>query len=241
MGIRVNKRMGWGLADLQTDKDGEIIDPRINKEGYLFDPDEENFSIEEYFNLLEEYYEKNKDDILRNPEIILDYFAIDDMKKEKIQLYDCIGHDSEFGIPNVLHFVPPVYVKDWTRYNDSIDYYEESINHEQHSRFQLLNRPIYPYEHYIDIDSLNEEGYPTRIHFWDRLRVAEAIFNNLPITEVKKEKMEEIFGFSTKEEYDRRIIPAIPNGLIAFIKYTKIFTDDKFIFDLRPMIYVYWA
>ncbi len=240
MGIRVSKRIGWGLCDLQTDEDGKIIDSRINKEGYIFDKYDERYSIEGYFQLLEKVYQDSKED-QKKFDIILDYSMMDEMKKSKVQLYDCIRHNSEFGLANILHFVPPIHVGRWTRHDDQIDYYEETINHEQHPRFQLLNRTIYPYDHYIDIESLDKDGFPTKIHFWNRLQMFQTIFEKDVINNNEIKKLEEVFGFATREEFERRIIPAIPNGLILFLKYAKIFTDDKFIFDLRPMIYVYWG
>ena len=42
-------------------------------------------------------------------------------------------------------------------------------------------------------------------------------------------------------EYLKHTTPILPDELITFLKYTKVFHDDSTIFQLRPMIYTLWA
>ena len=58
-----------------------------------------------------------------------------DLKLEHVQLsspdfkqpeiYQCVVEAIEFGLPDTVLIVPPFYVHEWTRYDDTIDYHVE--------------------------------------------------------------------------------------------------------------------
>lgn len=53
--------------------------------------------------------------------------------------------DNEFGLEGILQLIPPCYLN-WRRYDDTLDYYEESPNAEPSApRYVELSHGIYPF------------------------------------------------------------------------------------------------
>ena len=152
MGIRVLKVVGYGLTDLQATEDA-ITDPRINPDGYLgcdCETQEERWTVAGYRKyVLGREREKSPDGT---------HFEI----FETIERQDCkrrwrnrddrcwdpcnsVIYDPEFGLPTVLVVIPRFNHKEWRRYDNLIDYSEETSVHGAESRVSLLKNGIYPH------------------------------------------------------------------------------------------------
>lgn len=60
-------------------------------------------------------------------------------------LGDHIIYDDEYGIPDVLLFIPPGFADTFKRRDDVIDYTEEASEHKGKDRVVWLNRGLYPF------------------------------------------------------------------------------------------------
>jgi hypothetical protein len=58
----------------------------------------------------------------------------------------CILYDEEMGMPHVLVLIPPGERHKWSRTDDVIDYYQETVLHRtSEPRVDVLNFGIHPY------------------------------------------------------------------------------------------------
>lgn len=218
MGIRIHLMMGYGLTDLECKQDGRITDPRINPEGWLLasdDDKDDKYTMRKFRNQvgreLRASGSKNNPDYSDNM-IYLNYC------KDKVEIHECIQHDSEFGLPNVLCLIPPGLVPKWSRRDDTIDYYmstsmEPWVKHYEQGNF-------YPYHGIIDTETGERVVEPTLSVINSVLR-SESVLNS--------------------EQVKKRYIHEIPGNLKYFIKYTDLFTSDDVIFQLKPILYCYWS
>lgn len=143
MGIRVNKCLGYGLANLQC-FEGKIIDPRISLKSHLMMPAdvaEERYEQADYIKYFSEKENRGDDSYG------LGYYQNWTDLGGRWQIWDSIIHQSEMGNPSVLLIVPPVYsnsteLRSWRRHDDMLDYIEEPFE----GRVAVLDRALYPWE-----------------------------------------------------------------------------------------------
>lgn len=238
MGIRIHKAIGYGLTDVIADQDSWSLknDPRFNLNGYPFG-DEEKFDLAGFCNYIEERIESMDEDDFGRFDLTLLKRQIE--SGECKEPYYSVIYDMEFGNSEVMLFMPPSSVKLWSRYDDMIDYYDP-VNHSEDGGIIesviMIDRPLYPWESYINIKTMP----PVRLTGLQYQ--AYNTIRNLGLTQMKSpEVMLKSVGVESKEELDTYIIPIIPAELVELIKYLKIFTDDKYIYQLRPLIYGYWG
>ena len=233
MGMRIKVVMGYGLTDIQVDDENNIIDPRINQCGYLgsdSDEQEDNYTIEGF---------KAQADI----EEVYAKFCVQDCTD---QLYRLIEYDAEFGLPNVLCIIPPGHLYRWARSDDDIDYYLASnqilpteIDNPCISWVRELKHPIYPFVSYIDTRTAVDNEC-TSVEYAAVNIIRDLIAADINV-EVPARYFEKLNFSGTNQEFLNTFIPQIPEAVRELAKYTKIFTDDKYINDLRPIIYSYWS
>ena len=48
-------------------------------------------------------------------------------------------------------------------------------------------------------------------------------------------------GFESKEEFDKFIVPMVPEIIVEYCKFLKIFKYDVTAYTLKPMLYTYWC
>jgi hypothetical protein len=158
MGVRVTKAVGYGLTDVIMDG-SRIDDPRFHSERWkkcreqsyeLEDADQQLFLEERRDKLIAAFSEVNniKDSEHAACQYTLEVeCAFQDIERARERGYYCeprsvIG-DSEFGIPGVVLFIP-LNRGAWHRYNDTLDWIEETASHNQANRLVFLKRPPYP-------------------------------------------------------------------------------------------------
>lgn len=175
MGIRVRKNIGYGLTDLSYVANKQLKDDRIDPNGYLLcdtDDQEERWSATGYRGFLKEHGCEPFDHQPHTPsqDMMLFHTGTREHKGNDLDKawdpWDSVKYDSEFGMPGVVLIIPfCMAVREgggrWTRYDDTIDYTEESGSHEQRNRFVDLENGIHPFE--SSYESLDGEPIP----LWD--------------------------------------------------------------------------
>jgi len=234
MGIRIHKMIGYGLQDI-ANEDYEITDSRINPDGWLGERDEDKFNLEGFSNHINETLATMDEDHIDHFSLMLLQRTLKDMRE--YEFYHSVFYDSEYGNPNVLLFIPPG-CKHWSRYDDMIDYYDPVNSNDDGIVNSVIpiNRTLYPYESWINI----KEMPPKRIvgEEWQALYFYR---NMVRENQDLRNKLARDLGLENEEEIKTYIVPIIPVELVELIKYLKIFTNERHIYELRPMIYGYWG
>lgn len=241
MGIRIKRMLGYGLTDVECEENGEVTDSRFNLDDGWFGldwEDREDKHIEDYICHLDNLTKSNPDSLMTS----IDKMNLEDALEcnKRWEFYDVIHHDSEFGAPNVVLFQQ--WHNDWTRRDDIIDYMEAENSKPS---VNVLKRPIYPYDGWIHSETgestYGETKYKTKdgttVSTVDTYaKIVQSINMGFP-----NQTMIEKAGFSSIEEAKEKIIPKIPEGVQEYLKYLKVFKDEKTYLQLRPMIYTYWS
>lgn len=247
MGIRINMIMGYGLDDVIVNENNYYInDPRFNKKGYL--GDQRDYTGKKYTRrgflkrLKREIDKEGEEYSFDKIGLRLVHFSI--LKDHKdLEMHHCIFHNGEYGLPNVVCFVPPSETKYWMRHDDVLDYYLVSSGlitqcpeRDITPWYKIYDRPFYPYDSWID------KTTGVRGNNW--VYEIKQLVNHMPELRLVPlgEKLKELFPLdSTHGDVYDRFIPMIPEELTELLKYCKVFTDDKVMLQLRPMIYCYWS
>lgn len=147
MGIRVHKTVGYGCRGFTPSK--EVAQHLILDESSIRD--------------LAKWAKKHKDEILALPvkrsvsrglsEAKMLDVSISIWEKAKDYptavryIYECRAWDDEFGIKDAILFMPPESAQSWKRYDDFIDYHEETGGKakQQFAYFKRLKCGLYPY------------------------------------------------------------------------------------------------
>lgn len=227
MGTRINKAIGYGLADL-TVQDGKVVDERINPNGLMVLIDDYRWTLNGYLSWL-----KNKP---KDFNIEVETRFIEQLKTENptFLVSDCIVHDSEHE-PSIALFVSPCSVNSWIRHDDVIDYYENEVNENFNlkPRLHIFDHNLYPWSGtYWDI----RDGRiidPTYACMYKRMLqsgVDQDVLTNFA----------ELCGMSV-EECDQFLRPMVPESLQLFLEYCEVFKDVATIRQLQPMFYCFWC
>jgi len=224
VGIRVHKSVGYGLTDIEFDEEShKIVDKRVDPEGYLHhsydveEEDEDKYPWERdgakgYKKWIKKNFTKDQRHSSRGPH--LDMFSFGHWSKKEIKSWDpfkSVIHQGEFGLPNVLLVVPFGFYKSWNRYDDTLDWCEETHCHEQMNRVVAFKRGIYPFNNVL-VDPVSGAPY-LGLHHTEEDALVKA----------------------------GKAVPRVPPEVSALCRYLKLFKDDKTILDLRPMLYVHWG
>jgi len=255
MGIRIKKVLGYGLTDLKVDADNRIIDPRINPKSRLFSYEKSEVKeTEKYLKFLNERKELEPD----NFGIVMEIMALEQVISDKKSFYysprSCVTHEDEGGLPEVLVITPFGSLSEWTRSDDNLDYYQDfSRRGDNFSEplVELIDMNLYPYDAYYLNANTGEKVNIDYVNVWRRLKDKHAEDKALRLTdpniEIKNEVTDEAIlalaqkmGFSDPEDLGKNLAQQIPESLTYLNEWGKLFTDPKYLLDLRPMIYTYW-
>ena len=221
MGIGIHKMLGYGLTNVKFEN-YRITDPRINM------PDYEDGARDRTFSDLLIYMEQNNiDDCLLKV-----FVSVDKLLSGNLKLFDkCIIWESEYGEGSVLCLIPPSRSKSWYRYDNIIDYAEETYapGREQHNYVTLLESAIYPFESYWD----TRNGQRVDASDYCFCRRAEG-HKDADIL-VKK-----LFNVSNYTEFRTVFAPKPPDELLAMCEFLQLMNKET-TWQLQPMIYVYWG
>lgn len=205
MGIRINKRMGFlYVADQALDLEMlEGLTLESLKSAAADKKDELKLSIDFYDAKLS----------LPLAELITDIPPLDGDQSEKYYYL----------------FTPPPYLQTWSRYNDSIDYYESESVAER--KVQYLNSKIFPYcEKMIVASTYQEVG--------EKLEVWCGADNLRELTAVSEDFLKEFsaIGLDTSKSLAGQIYMQAPLVLQLTAKCLGLNS-----LALRPVIVTYWS
>ncbi len=230
MGIRVRKVLGYGLTDVKCKKN-KIVDLRFNQNGFLCvdcEEREERWTLKKYIEWLENKAPA-KDDYNRKMNLVYAEEAL----KSKRDFYDVLIHETEYGNPKIFCAIPFSKYKNWRRYDDDIDYIEESYlrKNKQINWAKKINGCPYPY-----------------IDFWDNRTgrsvdagLACLIYRSINSKRYPDHDIAEKLGFETRQECLDHLRPAPPYELITILEYCEIFSSPEVIYQIEPLIYTYWT
>jgi hypothetical protein len=259
MGIRVRKKIGYGLKDLRVRK-GKIVDPRIDYQKYRNFPES---NLSDFVTWCRENREQVEAALVRQryqrPDwdvqlLLVNAKALVETKHDPY--FQATDWDSEFGLPRVFLFQPPE-VERWTRHDDLIDYYEESGPNGLRRRATFLsksNTGIHPYDGTMVRFRESPEHLRERIKELDpQLRaygfnedVAQGGGYNQMVGYWDNRKLPPLIKDPEVLEYFRTAWrPRIPPSIVAAVEYMGCFPDAHeehgILNSIRPMIYVYWS
>jgi hypothetical protein len=263
MGIRIHKQLGYALTDLEYDLDQwEATDERLNLE--WFNDNETRWDQTEEF---VEWVLSNPDEVeallkdeMGVEEVYVNLLIMgieDHVEQHGIRtplFHSPLTHAAEFGEENVLLF-QPVTVSGWTRYDDSIDYYDHVARDAMESELvdlynDVYRNGIYPYEgpmlRYPDRETPEhllkpiEECEDTGNFGIRQGRLRSRTYNVMighgegyecPFEEGAEllEHLRNDWGFN------------IPMEIQLFAHWSGVFEDFNTVYRLRPVLYTYWG
>jgi len=221
MGIRIQRILGYGLTDLAAEDEDE----RINWDSWLL-TGEGVPTLADYLAWLE----KREAD---PPWPTLDQLCLRDHREPKADLYDCRAYSREFGLPEVL-VLRPFGQCDWYRYDDPIDYVQETwlTSQPQTSHVEVIPAGLYPWVGYMD--DRTGKTLPAAIMHWVRARNGNRPPHVL-------ETFAKAAGLSGHEEAQAHVVPEVPQEVCDIAAFAALFTDDTVWRQLRPVLYTYWS
>lgn len=234
MGIRVHKLMGYGLTDVKSEK-YSIKDPRVNPQGIIADH-EGVFAAADYMTFLKKQVMRKDIDTWN---AAFEHGVLKSLKTKKdADVRRSFVYDGEYGLDNVLVVVPFSQFPEWFRYNDTIDYTEESHRGRVQRDYQCIN-------HFTEI--------PGGFHPWDNLYWDKRTFKKVSwslmehkhnekfFAEEELDKLVQMHEFSSWSEFKENAVPIVPECVRLLCEWGQAFTDPNVWTQLKPMIYVYWS
>lgn len=160
MGIRVHKVIGYGISDLKSEKYSPA-DERIDPDGMLGEDrwEDDRFTREAYLSHLtdrskafKEYLDRSKNgekiEWPESQEAFDAHLELTSLERNKDwEPNYSVVYSPEYGLDNVLLIVPPSCYESWTRYDNPIDYIEETDSYrktDQLHRFVTFDRGSFP-------------------------------------------------------------------------------------------------
>jgi len=246
MGIRINKVLGYGLADLRLDQDGEIDDPRV-------DIDVEDLysrSMSDYLAFIEAKYANreagtipaftdlplSRQMVKYHPELL------EENADDYVTIVD--GGDMAAYQGHGVLVLRPWYSPDWIRGENALDHAEHAyrMRHQDSSDWTAtevmpLTFSPWPYNNmWVDAQdgrSLNET-YATYLLELQRQDATSDVEESIAVIAGE-------LGYTSGEEAYQRMVPAVPPNVQDLAEWLGIFPDPKTVHSLRPMVVQYWA
>jgi len=234
MGIRVHKFLGYGLTGLEHDG-MKLTDERVNRESWLLAHDGVP-ALGDYFAWLEARRAASSKEF----SFSLDWVHLKNLGKENWpkprDLDDCAAYDPEYGRPDVL-VVRPYSARDWYRFDDPIDYVQETYLRDpgtaQESRADLIGACLYPYQSYMD--DRTGTALDDKVFMW--VRASNARDSSPEVLDT----FAQWAGFSGHAEASGHVVPFVPEEVQDLVEYAQLFTHAGVWRQLRPVLYTYWA
>lgn len=238
MGIRVHKVLGYGLTDVECEN-YRISDARFNPASKFLDDERWEMKPDEYLDWLKartEEREKASDFDAFNIDVYLLKEGTE--KRDRLYMSDVFIHQREYGLPSVV-LLKPLSFEDWRRYDDAIDYVEETYLRPDEERqinwVKELPHGIYPYSG-IYMDRRTGERLKDPLETLWRRR-----YFSPNVTDETREDIAMAMGCATFEEADKTFGPLVPVEIRDLVEWGELFTDDTVWRQLRPMLYTYWS
>jgi hypothetical protein len=229
MSLNIHKVVGYGVADVKVDNKGKITDERVDPEGYLFDDNrEEKYHLQNFFNRLGESSEK----------WMVEMYS---MSYYSALLDDCI-HVAVSDGKGVIVICPPNKCQNWVRHDDVIDFCEESTCHNKQAHHAPIGHGIPSYRYLMDARSGRRVPTTPANEF---LTLIKAYRQSK--SDVERYSMESSLAelacelkFATVDEAFDNLVPLVPEIVVEFCQFLKLFKNPSTVLSLRPMLLSYW-
>lgn len=240
MGIRINKMVGYGLADVAV-ADGKITDPRVNACSPLL-----TYDYEATTDAFLAWLDGRGDDDSRVEASTLRSLTVDRADARRIDPLSAVVSNLEYGLPNVL-CVRPMWMPDWHRSDDTIDWIEETYlgpdrQEPINPRVDVLPHGIYPYSGSY-MDARTGQRLDHSVMNWIRAvssgRADTELLDMLAMTIRPRGGGEALF--TGRADAQQHVAPSIPETIALLAEWGRLFTDPSVVLQLRPMRYVWWA
>jgi hypothetical protein len=247
MGIRIKKMLGYGLTDVKYDKEEDkIIDDRFNPLGYLLSDWEDQEEI-----WTRDGWIKFADNHIEEYDLHMHNRFFNNFKPLKSwEPYDSIVYDEEFGDEKVFLIIPPEHAyrtgEGWIRNDNIIDYHEEYILNKDGGapRHHFVDGGIWPYQSSYD-NKKTGKRLDRNAHEWRydyRLVNKDLIdFRTIHMMWQFLDKFAKKMGFDGYLDAEENIVPMIPGEVKAFCEWLNLFNDESTIWELKPLLYIYWS
>jgi hypothetical protein len=240
VGIRIHKKLGWALTDVQNDDNGHITDPRISVSSHLLVPPDEVGSG--YLGYLEAIRDGEAPESDAWFDVTMTIAMVEEAKKRDGRLPWPVTHTPETGRRDVL-LIQPVGFDRWSRYNDPIDHAEECALHDPITpRVIPMPYGIFPFEG-IFMDSRDGRRIDSTARrlinlLLDRKDESEEV---RPDRQKAADHLAKVLGFDDSDEAQRHMAPAVPSDIRHVISWLNLFNGPDVWLQLRPVLYVYWS
>lgn len=246
MGIRIHKVLGYGLTDLQLNDDRLNLDcfsKHYKNAHYFSDEFDEKYSFENFKSFINDKYEQEKNLSFTEGKKLSLSFLKRDIEENKLGYFGSynifLGLFQEFHKKNLLLVTVPWY-KDWYRYDNIIDYVEQSeVYGEPKDIILPLNDAIYPHISYTNLKT------GEKFEDFSIIRAFNEIKFNKKIKEKDKpgfyDRLAKKVGFENYLDYYNNVKPETPDDIKLLCEFYNIFKDPKTVDTLRPILYTYWS
>ena len=142
---------------------------------------------------------------------------------------------------------------EWERYDDAIDYYEES-GKGCRTRIKYLDQPIYPQCWWVDTrtgrvftSSENSKQHATfelyKMYRFRKYRGAESreALGSEKAKRWLKKCLKEHLKINSIEEADKYIQPYVEMEIQIMCAFMGIYKDPLTVFQMKPIVYTYWS
>lgn len=228
MGIRVHKMCGYALTDVKPG------DPRINWDSPAFRHElGKKESLAEFLRFCEGV-----------PGAAIEASIIYTMKEERsrrrLTPQDAIVWGNvDGGLESVL-CLHPVSMPDWHRYDDILDWLEETYHRDQENWVEVLPHGIFPWTG-LYMDSRTGVRLPNDVLDWVRAFTGKDYEKRSKlVASGAADEMAGRFGM-THHEARMRVVPLVPDSVRLLARWANLFNDEETWRQLRPVIYTWWA
>ena len=268
MGIRVHKVIGYGIDDFNPRNDvdlgkwdnrwedpwgGELTLPLFIEEVNARAAELYEYLLLDYPYLATHNADKPiKDRITKDTDLFLMELVVKHARKPDKAIYPIV-QDGEFGLNNVLLLQPPDQFE-WYRYDDAMDYLEETSLHKQLHRCEFLGNGlgIYPYDRRVirrrvpEKANLFGEANYSKINgvICDEQGDPKVLPTQLysQLTGVWEDSIGAIAKGRLLDHLKKDWTPQVPASVISLVVLCGLFKNCRDIINrVRPMLYVYWS
>ena len=255
MGIRVHKLIGYGSVDVKYDKQAhKICDERLNLTSFeKRHEDLRRFDRQHYLRWLRKQLPPKKPGVEENYsetfELRMEMRHADKRlrdnrdRKRWFDPWDCVFHDGEFGLPNVLAIVPYTERASWCRYDDMIDYMEEGKG-AKGRRVCVYGDGLYPWiGNYCDIRTGERKDTDIACTYRRYMNTKPSRRSGYTLQQLRTHasRLAAAMGFKSLDECSTYLRPVVPTCVRLLCEFCEIFKDPMMIRQLQPLLYVYWS
>jgi hypothetical protein len=229
MGIRLHRRLGYGLTDLVV-TNGFIDDPRIavDRAGVAVLYDEDETTVGDYITWLDEHHPGSVEGVMARFESAL---RVHPELRPPHSLHDLLTWEPDGGDEHVL-LLSPLWLPSWRRNDDTIDRIEAP---DVRTHVRVLTNGPPPFDG-AWVDTRTGELIANRHVALVYYQAAQSDYHSVNVLDDLAVEL----GFTDHAQAQTYITPLVPDGIRNLAEFLGIFTGPDVASSLRPMLYTWW-